>query len=205
MACQHVPKKYIALILCLLLGSFCVAGTTSPSLARNALGVAAKGSVTAPTITTASLPAGHVGAPYMGPLSATGGLPPYVWTVIGNGPKPQGLPAGLQLSSGGAPGSKAIAGTPSVIGMYPVVAIVRDRVGNIGSKQLSIAITYSPLTVATGSLPAATMNVPYSATLVAQGGRAPYAWSRVSGNLAGRTYDVHHRRNLRDSHGGRYL
>jgi hypothetical protein len=41
----------------------------------------------------------------------------------------------------------------------------------------------SPLTVTTTSLPAATAGQPYSATLAATGGIAPYSWSVTSGSL----------------------
>jgi Peptidase A4 family/Putative Ig domain len=40
-----------------------------------------------------------------------------------------------------------------------------------------------PLAIATTSLPAATVGAPYSATLTASGGAAPYIWSVVSGSL----------------------
>jgi len=43
----------------------------------------------------------------------------------------------------------------------------------------------SPLTIATSSLTSAQVNVPYSATLTAQGGSSPYVWSISSGALPG--------------------
>ena len=51
-------------------------------------------------ITTASLPAGTVGTPYSQALAASGGTPPYTWTVSGD------LPAGLSLAG------NTISGTP---------------------------------------------------------------------------------------------
>lgn len=183
MACQYIPNRKFAFILCLLLGSFAVAGATSHSVPRNALGVAAKGTVTTPTITTTSLPGGGMGAPYMGPLCVTGGAPPYSWVVVGNGPRHQGLPTGLQLGSGLAPGTVAITGTPSVMGTYPIQVTVKDHAGNGASKQLYITISYMTLTITTASLPPATVNVPYSAALTAHGGLTPYAWARLSGSL----------------------
>ena len=47
------------------------------------------------TITTTSLPATSAGASYSQQLAATGGIPPYTWSLTGT------LPAGLTLSSAG--------------------------------------------------------------------------------------------------------
>jgi hypothetical protein len=54
-------------------------------------------------ITTTALPGGQEGMPYSFQLSATGGVPPYVWSIDPNSP----LPGGLTLSSSGL-----ISGTP---------------------------------------------------------------------------------------------
>ncbi len=43
----------------------------------------------------------------------------------------------------------------------------------------------APLAVTTTSLPAGTVNQPYSSTLAASGGLTPYSWSVVSGSLPG--------------------
>ena len=55
-------------------------------------------------ISTTSLPAGTVGVPYSADLTATGGVPPYTWSVSTGS-----LPAGLNLNST----TGAITGTPS--------------------------------------------------------------------------------------------
>ncbi|MGA7241914.1 MAG: putative Ig domain-containing protein [Terracidiphilus sp.] len=57
----------------------------------------------APTITTTSLPNGNVGAVYKSSLAASGGTPPYTWTLTAGT-----LPSGLILSASGA-----ISGTPT--------------------------------------------------------------------------------------------
>jgi len=59
---------------------------------------------TPPQITTTTLPLATIGQPYNSTLAATGGTPPFTWTIIGNGPDP-----GLQLSASGV-----ISGTPTV-------------------------------------------------------------------------------------------
>lgn len=63
--------------------------------------------LSAPTITTTSLPAGSVGTAYSYQLAATGGITPYTWSVQGT------LPAGLSLSAAGL-----LSGTPTAAGMF---------------------------------------------------------------------------------------
>jgi len=58
-------------------------------------------------ITPAPLPAATVGVAYSQTLAATGGAPPYHWSVIAGA-----LPGGLTLQSSGS-----ITGTPSSAGM----------------------------------------------------------------------------------------
>jgi len=67
------------------------------------------------SITTASLQAGTVGAPYSQTLQASGGTPPYTWSLISGV-----LPVGLALSSDGV-----IAGTPAASGtsLFEVQAV----------------------------------------------------------------------------------
>jgi hypothetical protein len=45
-------------------------------------------------ITTSNLPAGNLGAPYSTTLEASGGVPPYLWSVVSNS-----LPEGLSISN----------------------------------------------------------------------------------------------------------
>jgi hypothetical protein len=78
-------------------------------------------SVVAPTvlpisITTTSLPSITVGTPYSATLSATGGIPPYTWSVSSGA-----LPAGLTLSAAGA-----ISGTPTAEGTNSFTVQVTD-------------------------------------------------------------------------------
>ena len=69
------------------------------------------------SITTASLPNGTANEPYSAALAASGGTPPYTWTVV-SGALPSGLI--LDLSSG------AIAGAPAAKGSFTFAAQVRD-------------------------------------------------------------------------------
>ena len=84
-------------------------------------------------IATSSLPNGEVGVPFQSSVAATGGVPPYNWTVVGS------LPPGLSLnaSSGAiASGSLSaglslgtngtISGTPTTSGSFPMGVTVTD-------------------------------------------------------------------------------
>jgi sugar lactone lactonase YvrE len=68
----------------------------------------------APVITTATLPNGSVGASYSTQLQASGGAPPYTWSIVGS------LPPGLSLYNG------EISGTPTTSGSYTFGVSVSD-------------------------------------------------------------------------------
>ncbi|MGH9722694.1 MAG: putative Ig domain-containing protein, partial [Bryobacteraceae bacterium] len=125
-------------------------------------------------ITTSSLPNGTVGSAYPAPkLDATGGQPPYTWGLaVGSGP----LPGGLQISGA------AITGTPNAAGTFTFTLRVTDGAGASATRALSITIV-GPLTITTNSLPNATLNVSYNATLAATGGSgAGYVWGLAAGS-----------------------
>ncbi len=121
-------------------------------------------------VTSLSLPSATVGIGYNTSLAATGGVPPYTWTLP-NG----GLPPGLGLNSAGA-----ISGTPTTSGSFLFNVQVADSSSQTASGQLTIAV--NTINITTQSLPAGTLNVPYSVTLAATGGVAPYHWT-LSGAL----------------------
>ena len=124
-------------------------------------------------VTTSSLTTGTQGMYYTDALAATGGVPPYSWSLTA-GP----LPAGLTLS-----GTGIIAGTPTgTAGSFPITVQVTDTLGHTNSASLTLTVNSGPLVVTTVSLPAGTVSVPYSATLGAAGGTPPYTWS-VLGTL----------------------
>ena len=89
--------------------------------------------------TPASLPSGSTGTAYSQTLAATGGVPPYTWSIISGA-----LPSGLTLSSAGV-----IAGTPTVIGNYAFAAQAQDSSSATASQSFSLTVT------APGALPRA--------------------------------------------------
>jgi Tol biopolymer transport system component len=76
-------------------------------------------------LTTSSLPDPVRGQPYGAGLAASGGTPPYTWTVTG-------LPAGLRLDG------DTIVGTPTTPGDAIVEVVVRDHAGLTRSVTLSM-------------------------------------------------------------------
>jgi hypothetical protein len=84
------------------------------------------------SITTTSLPNGTVGSGYSQSVIASGGTPPYTWSIV----QGQGvLPPGLGLSAGGA-----ISGTPSAAGTYNFTVRVTDSTSATAQKALSIVV-----------------------------------------------------------------
>jgi uncharacterized protein (TIGR03437 family) len=121
------------------------------------------------SVTTSSLPGGTVNSSYAASLAASGGTPPYNWTVTPT----NGLPYGLSLASNGS-----ITGSPSTAGTFPFTATVTDASGVTASASLSIQIQPATLSITnTSPLPPALSGKPYSVTFNATGGVPPYAFS----------------------------
>jgi len=88
-------------------------------------------------ITNVSLPSGTVGAPYSAQLGATGGEPPYTWSLaIGSA----SLPSGLSLNSAGR-----ISGTPTTAKVSPFKVQATDANFTTTNKVLSITINPKPV------------------------------------------------------------
>src|SRR5689334_11733595 len=85
------------------------------------------------TIVTASLPSAPANSAFNASLSASGGMPPYAWSVASGS-----LPAGLTLS-----GSGAISGTPTTPGNYSFMTQVKDASSQSASKSISMIVTAS--------------------------------------------------------------
>jgi hypothetical protein len=151
-------------------------GNASASVSLNGTGLASSTTTVTPlTITTTSLPGGTVATAYSATLGASGGTAPYSWSVTSGS-----LPPGLTLASTGA-----ISGTPTTSGSYPFTVQVRDSAttAQTSSATFSISVGVTAPTITTTSLPNATVNSAYSATLTASGGVTPYTWSLISGAL----------------------
>ena len=129
--------------------------------------------VAPPVVTTTSLPGGTQNSAYSTTLAASGGTPPYAWSIASGT-----LPPGLSLASS----TGVISGTPTVGGTSNFTVGVTDTNSVSATQALSIVVV-TPPSVTTASLTSGTQNVAYSATLTAFGGTLPYTWSIASGTL----------------------
>jgi large repetitive protein len=125
-------------------------------------------------IATSTVPDGTVGTSYSQQLSATGGTPPYTWSVTAGS-----LPDGLTLGAGGL-----LSGTPTAPGSFSFTAGVADAGAGSATQPLTLVVV-APVSITTTSLPPATSGVAYSQAMAAAGGSAPYTWSVAAGALPG--------------------
>ncbi len=126
------------------------------------------------TIVTSSLASLRTGVASPQQLSASGGTPPYLWTVVSGA-----LPAGITLSSAGL-----ISGTPGGTGNYSFTARVTDAGGIFAERTFALAVTAS-LGITACPASNATQGQSYGSTPVAAGGQTPYTWTLASGTLPG--------------------
>jgi hypothetical protein len=119
------------------------------------------------SVTTSALPGEALGAAYSQALAATGGTPPYTWSLLSGS-----LPQGLALSSAGS-----ITGTANTAGTSSFTIEVTDSAAVTAAKQLSIVVAGGLSITTAATLPAALLNAGYSQTLTAAGGTPPYTWS----------------------------
>jgi hypothetical protein len=127
-------------------------------------------------VTNASnLPTVTTGVPYSVKLDAAGGIGPYTWSIASGS-----LPAGLKLRAA----TGVISGTSSALGTSAFTVEVTDSESPAASATAADSITVATLpSVTTSRLPPIVVDQPYSATLAATGGVAPYTWSVTAGSL----------------------
>jgi hypothetical protein len=129
--------------------------------------------------TTSPLPAATQGQNYTVSLAAANGTPPYQWSI---GP---GLPAGLTFGTSGI-----ISGIPTNLGIFNFVVQATDAAQQVATANLSITVNPGPLTITTvPPLFSGIVGIPYAQSFSASGGRPPYAWSILSGSVAGLSLD----------------
>jgi Putative Ig domain/Bacterial lectin len=130
-------------------------------------------SVSAGVSTTfAAPPAAITGSPYTDTLTATGGTPPYTWSVNAGS-----LPAGIGLTSAGV-----LAGTPTTAGSYTFSVNVIDQNNGIATTSITLVV-FGGLSLNFPAPPSGTVGTAYTDTLTATGGTTPYSWSVSLGTL----------------------
>lgn len=132
-----------------------------------------------PLITTTSLPTATLNAAYTGPVTATGGVPPLMWSIASGA-----LPAGLSLASSKS-STVNITGTPTAQGVSTITVTVTDAVGESNTSG-PLTIVVSDLAITTTSpLPAAVITTPptlYSEQFAATGGTGADTWTVATGS-----------------------
>ncbi|MFN8814978.1 MAG: putative Ig domain-containing protein [Acidobacteriota bacterium] len=131
-------------------------------------------SAAAPSITTTTLGTGTVGTPYSQAISATGGTPPYTFSLV------TGTAPGLNLSPAGI-----LSGIPNTVGNFTITIRVSDAIQATSDATFTVSIAsgVGPLSVNAVAPPGGVLYFPYSLRLAASGGREPYSWSVSSGPL----------------------
>jgi hypothetical protein len=82
------------------------------------------------TIATAELPGSIVGATYSATLTASGGMTPYIWSIVWGA-----LPDGLNLNSAGL-----VSGTPTNGGTFSFIVQVADHASATATEIFTVAI-----------------------------------------------------------------
>ncbi len=126
-----------------------------------------------PVITTTSLTNGVLGIPYTASVAATGGLPPYTFSIASGS-----LPGGLSLAPDGT-----ITGTPTALGDSSVTIQVTDKQNQTASKAFTLKIVAPPSITTNSPLGLLIVGTPSGITLAATGGTLPYTWSISGGSL----------------------
>ena len=161
-----------------------ISGTPTQSGAVSftiALSDAASTSVTKPcsivvsqavVVNSAALPPTTVGANYSQQVAASGGTPPYTWSIVTGT-----LPPGLSLSAGGQ-----ISGSATASGSFPFVVRAADSAGGAATANLSILVAGS-IAIGTCPAPIAISGQGYNGLFSVTGGQPPYSFSVSSGIL----------------------
>lgn len=121
---------------------------------------------------TTELPAAIFGREYEARLTATGGAPPYRFTVQASA-QTSGLPSGLAFDPNGIIGGVPVSGGDFTLGVQ-----VEDHAGHALARSLVLHVLPPGRPVIDARpLAQALLDQSYAATLSAIGGKAPYAWS----------------------------
>jgi uncharacterized protein (TIGR03437 family) len=148
--------------------------TSSPFVLAIVSGQIIGGGPLSLTILSGSLPSGGVAVLFSSSLQASGGTPPYSWSVLGGV-----LPGGISVSSSGS-----VQGTPAAPGNYSFIAQATDATGATAADVFTLTINPAPLDFSPGPFPIGIAGSDYPAQILsAGGGLAPYSFTISAGSL----------------------
>jgi hypothetical protein len=180
--------------LCLAISTACGSGSATTS------NIPAMQVTTPLKISPQTLPPATTGSPYTTALIVSGGIPPYLWS-LSSGTLPDGLSLGqntgiisgmttdtgsfaFQVTVEDSQGSASSAGRTKFSSSPPVsLPPVNHASAFLYLNVVEEALLTPPVTITSGSIPLATIGIPYWAALSATGGVPPYAWEISSGSL----------------------
>lgn len=125
------------------------------------------------SLSPSTLSGATVGTNYSQSVTASGGTAPYTYTLTSGA-----LPAGLSLSSAGT-----LIGTPTAAGTFSFTVLGTDAKGYGGTRTYSLTVAAPGIVLNPATLATATVGAPYSQSVTAGGGTAPYAYAVTSGAL----------------------
>lgn len=127
-------------------------------------------------LSPSDLPPARAGVAYDQTLSATGGTPPYTFSIL-EGSLPEGM--GLDTTTG------ALFGTPISAMEASFTVIALDAAGCVGTRSYSLSVHAGcpAILIDPTSLSPATVGETYLVTVVASGGIPPYEFEVASGTL----------------------
>ena len=127
-------------------------------------------------ISTTSLSSGNLGEKYDAEFEASGGVPPYTWSVVSGA-----IPNGLTFESSGE-----LQGVPTQEGSFTFGIGLSDSATPASSVSETFTVVIGPslpLAITTSDASPGIEGSTYETTLDATGGTAPYTWSLTSGSL----------------------
>jgi uncharacterized membrane protein len=135
----------------------------------------AAATVAPPSITTqAPLAGGEAGVAYTQAFAATGGTPPYTWSVSG-GTAPTGLT--LNASTG------SLTGTPTAAGSFTFTLQVADSAARTATGSFTITVAAAVKIITPPPMVNGTTGTAYTQQYLASGGLTPYTWNVASGSI----------------------
>jgi hypothetical protein len=111
------------------------------------------------------LPTGVLGQPYDAGIAAAGGTRPYIFQITGGA-----APSGLSLVTNRLNSGADLFGTPTSGGQFSFTVTATDALGHTASSTFSIAISNSPISFGTQTLPGGVVGQTYGYTFVVSGG-----------------------------------